>query len=376
MLQKLKRTLKEKPIYIIIPVILIILILAAIAVLLVNVGGEDVIDIDDPGADVDKPGIEDEFLLVEQPLGYYKNYEINIPDRIISEIGKITEKYSGFKLKDVNHVSWVENFLVDVGKGDLPREKLSPKVGEDWVSSSIYTWENLQDVVVYEEAKDTLFFRFTNPVTLSGFNLRPSSPENILKGIEDISGKYFSKSFEYKVDNISRHGNDYKIEYSRMLKSKLIYPMEQKPYLLITPDGRLREGLFLLVEFEEYLDIQYPLISGSAFKNNINTVTYPKHIEFEPLGEITAPFAYGEPFDSVPFFQKGTIQISEVEIVYPYINKSVPVSVPTFLFKGEGILDLEDEIKEANFNVLANAIDPKYVYIHPDSHFEMLESLE
>jgi|GEM_PF-2054090 len=314
-----------------------------------------------------------EFLLVRQPLGFHKNYTIYFTGNVLNRLDQKQEEYPGFMLKQTTHLDWVENFVEDINKGNMEYTK-----SELTAEKSTHYWEKGEDMITYSEDRGTLFMKFQQPIYIPKIDFNPRDVDNLERNLNNLATNYFSPRFEYEINEIGMEGNYYRVEYSRTLGEYPIYLELPREYLLLTPDGRLKGGMFLLAEFLEYTGMQYPLISSENLRANVSLREYPKNVEFKNLApEIEEEFyTHGFAAFSNPFKQEGEIEINSMELVYFYTGMSQEIVVPTFLFKGSGLLDVNGSLEEADFTVVANALDLEYVHIPPDSYFDVLESLE
>ncbi len=370
MVEKIKKFLKKYGVFVSIAFVLVILFALTLALLLQD---EDAHENGDDIADVTPIDVPSEFKIVQQPLGYHKNYNINFTSNVFNQLVQKEGNYPGFTVKEVSHFGWAEDFVNRIGKGDF--EYTTSVSAEQGVS---HYWENDSEWVTYDEGRDYIFMRFDTPIYIPDVTFNPRDEDGLQEDLSNFATNYFSSDFEYKVNDINILGNFYRIEYSRVLKEIPIYLEMPREYLLLTPDGRLKEGAFLLAEFVEYTGIQYPLISAEELRNNINFKKYPKNVEFRNLDpEVEDRFdTHGYAVFSNPFTQEGSIEVNDVGLVYFYVGLSQRIIVPTFFLKGEGLLDVEGSLESADFIILASAIDSEYVYVHPQSYFDTLEGLE
>ena len=110
----------------------VILILSVFVIVLLMRGKDDT-GIIPGGNGVKPPPHSSEFLPIEQPLGYHKNYKINISTGVVSKLDSINEQYSVFKIKDVDHLSWIQKFVQDIGKGNLEYTKTRSNSRADYL---------------------------------------------------------------------------------------------------------------------------------------------------------------------------------------------------------------------------------------------------
>lgn len=327
----------------------------------------------DPDVSVDTPGDIPTFFLVEQPLSYHQNYQINISAEAMKNLNRLNQEYSGFKIKNTDHLPWVENLIKGIGKENLEYSKSDPTP-----EVTIHYWESENDSISYNLNRDFLFINLAQPILFENINLEPKDKGDLISGLRSLAKEYFSENFDYKINDISLEGNYYRVNYSRILNDIPIHMDMQDQYLLLTPDGRLKEGMFLLAELEDYDEMKYSLISSTDLKNNISAMEYPKTVYFtildEQVNKLYEPYGYF--IYSEPFSQKGRMDIIEVELIYYYVDKSQLITVPTFILNGTGLVDVEGDLVEADFEVLASALDSKHVFVHPASYFNILKTLE
>ncbi len=345
---------------------LIIALLTVVLILLLR--DKDTIPLD---PETGRPIPPSDLPVVDQPLGYHKSYQISFSPLVAQDLGDLEANlYASFDVKDVDHFSWVEKFVNDLNSFSFKYSEVSPN--PEFIH---HYWEDGQNAVTYSFDRDTLFFTFTQGISLPGFDFNLSDTTNVEKNLSAFSKKYFSSDFEYSVSEIVREGNDYRVNFSRTLLNYPVYVDMQEEYLVLTPDGRLKSGLFLLAEFSERSGMSYPLITTTELVSKISTKEYPKDVKFfnlDPnLEDEYVP--YGYQVYSHPFLQEGSINVESFDLVYLYANRSQKISIPTFLFNGTGTLDVEGKTSGADFVILSNALSPEYVFVPSPSFFEQLE---
>lgn len=323
-------------------------------------------------SDTVRPSPPPDLPVVEQPLGYNKNYQISFSPLVIEELVDLEQNlYPSFEVKDEDHFTWVEKFANDLGDFSFKYDKVSPS--PEFVH---HYWEDGENSITYNFNRESLFFTFVEGVNLPVFDFKSTDVNHLEKSISSFSSEYFSLDFEYSISEIVREGNDYRANFSRTLANYPVYAHMQEEYIIFTTDGRLKSGLFLLVEFSESKSMSYPLIATTELISKISTMEYPKDVKFFNLDpNIEEEYApYGYQIYSDPFLQKGTIDVNDSELVYLFSDRSQKTIVPTFLFNGSGTLDVEGKSSRADFKILSNALSPAYVFLPSSSFFEELEN--
>ncbi len=323
--------------------------------------------------DSDSPTPSSGLVVVKQPLGYHKNYSITISPTVVEKLGEYQGfLYPSFKIENSDNLSWVEAFVKDIGSSNLQYSKNSPTP-----ELTNHYWESKGDSVSYNVHRNTLFFTFSQGFTLEKITFDPTDSDNVEKNLKNLSDNYFSPDFEYNLKEIVREGSDYRVNFSRVLDKNVVYVETQEEYLILTPDGRLKEGLFLLAEFSEQKDMNYPLIPSNELVSKISTPEYPKSVSFFNLDpDIEEEYSpYGYQVYSNSFLQEGNINLNSVSLVYLYTDTNQEILVPVFLFDGDGNLDVEGTTSSADFQVLSSAISSEYVFVESPSFFRQLESV-
>ena len=360
----MKEFLKKYGVITVITSIILLLFILTLILLLRDEGTQPV------DFDAERPAPSADLDIIDQPLGYHKNYSISFSSNVLEKLNEFEKSfYPSFKINDENHFQWGEKFANDILRGNF-------QYGEDSVNPELinHYWEDGEDTVSYDYNRDSLFFTLEQGVLLPDTDFVPNDSENVYQNLRNIAKNYFSSDFDYVVEEVFREGNDYRVNFSRLLENQPIYMGSQNEYLILTPDGRLKEGLFLLAEFVQQEDMNYPLISSTQIASEINSLEYPKNVEFFNLpDEVEEEYIpYGYKVYSEPFLQRGKVDVSDARLVYFYVNRGQGALVINFLFDGVGDLDVEGELTRADFKILASAISFEYVFVPPTSFFEEL----
>ncbi len=375
MLKKIEIFFKKHGVYVLVASVILILFILVLILLLRDKDQLDENGVTEPipSEVVDPSEIPQEFLSVKQPLGYSKNYDIRLSSNIFNKLSQKEDKYRGFRIKEVDYLGGLGSFLEDINKENLEYTQEGPTP-----EMMVYSWQDDKDIVSYGRDRGFLFVRFAQPIALPGVDFNPNNERSLESGLTNFMENYFSSNFRYKVDGVFAEGYFQRIAFSRVLNGVPVHLEIPREYMLLTSDGRLKEGIFLLADFEEYMGLEYALISASELSESISLMEYPKTVEFEILDpEINEKYApYGYQLESNPFTQEGTMEISDMEIAYFYSGGTQEVIVPNFIFEAQGLLDVEGDLTESKFVLIASAIESKYVYVHPDSYFENLQILE
>ncbi len=338
MLKKIKTFLIKNKVFVII-IAVFLLVLALVLVLLLPNGEKD---------DTFYAGEPWE----EEAEVYYENYQINFPEDLVAKTNLYVDTYSTFSVKDVNHLDWVEDFVSATRiLGFEYTEKAHPAVTGDsfhTIDQSTYYWQRGNNFITYDNATDILSFKFDAGIEILDVQMDSEDKESVKLGIEKISEKLFSEDFEYVVHEISSVGNNYRLDYSRLLEG---VPIGQNPwnyYLILTPRGTLKQGNFLLAEFEKSSEISIP--SGEEIKEKMNKREHRKFISFEFLDEIDfeefGPYGY----DGTGY-EVASIDLEFVDLEYRYHSKFNDIVEPIFSFGGEGYVEIKNERFRVYFDV-------------------------
>jgi hypothetical protein len=341
MLEKIKRFFKKNKIFILLGGVLLILLVAILVVLL----SRD--DSSDENYYVDRIGDED-----TTPVVSYDGYQINMSDGVINEINTYPESYSTFSVKNTSHLEWAKEFVSGIKGSTLEyTEKPHPEIpGHSFhtIDQTSHYWQNDNDYITYENAADVLSFKFDVGESIQGLQIDPKSEDSIKAGLDSINTMFFSEDFIYRVDDVSIQGNYYRVEYSRLLENSPISKSPWSLYLIISPDGRLKEGIFLLAEFEKVSEVEIPI--GEELREDINNLEHTKFVSFELL-EIDEVEEFGR-YGYTPTGQEaGSINVTDVQVEYGYGSKFDEIVSPLFLLEGEGYVEIDGQNYDAYFYV-------------------------
>lgn len=189
----------------------------------------------------------------EGTLSFYENYDIKLSDSVVEKLNVYEGEYDTFEVQVKDHQEWAENFAMEIKGGSLKyRLQAYPALSNSDIHTldqSLHYWEDGSNFVFYNVADDFLFFSFEDPSSISEISFDFADLNSIENSLKDINDKFFSEDFNYVIDSIEREGNFYEIRFSRILNDIPIFSLGNELYLLVTPDGRLKEGRFLLAEF-------------------------------------------------------------------------------------------------------------------------------
>ncbi len=373
-MDKIKEIFSKNGKYIILGLLVILLILLLILFFL-RADDSDVDRPDDPQVPVqpvdpsDPSDPEDpstpELVLVEQPLDYSDEYVINIPQNIVQEIDEIEQRHPSFEVLVSDYVTEIESLLKAMGKDRLEYNKEAHTA--DFV---LHNWRSGNDLVTYNVSRDFLSMEFDDAVSITDVNFNPRDKDSLEESIRNFAHRYFSEDFEYRVDEVTTEGLLHRVSFRRELDGFPVDSEIVEEYILLTRDGKIKSGVFLLADFAE-IPGSYPLISGSELSRSINLLEYPKTINFY----------FSEPQDDIDYHtiitegvSRGNINIDNLELVYYYSDRQQQALVPTFLFQGHGTVVITRRTIESEFVIFASALEPDYVYLPPDSYFELLRS--
>lgn len=292
----------------------------------------------------------------------YPNYQIDMGGELVENLNKYDGIYRNYKISVIDHFEWADNFAKAMREKEFTYEKDSmpaiPDSPQHYLDQTLHYWLADDGNVFYDVQSDLLSFSFETPTTLSGVQISARDEASAKKSIEDISKKFFPKDFEYRVNEVSREGNYYRVDFSRMLNGQPLYLYAKELYLLVTPDGRLKAGRFLLAEFRE--DRQVSLISGNELREKINTLDHSKSIVLTPVDPRLYE-EYGRNFFilSITGEENANINLEVGEVVYYYTVKFQEEVVPRFRLIGSGDIDIEGDIIDVDFEILTDAIAEK-----------------
>lgn len=294
----------------------------------------------------------------ESTLSFYENYDIKLSDSVVEKLNVYEGEYDTFEVQVKDHQEWAENFAMEL-KGDNLKYRLQayPALSNSDIHTldqSLHYWEDESDFVFYNVADDFLFFSFENPSSVSGISFDFADLNSIENSLKDINDKFFSEDFNYVIDSIEREGNFYEIRFSRILNDIPIFSLGNELYLLVTPDGRLKEGRFLLAEFRNST-IKSTVSSGTDLLKNINNPVFEKSIFFEflDLDRYNDFDMYFDIFDYV--YEKADISISDGDLYYKYRDKFNKNITTQFLLYGGGFVEIDGEEIESSFDIIANS---------------------
>ncbi len=287
----------------------------------------------------------------------YGNYEIKISSEVVEKLLEYEGEHDIYEVKDINHVQWVEEFINALGRNDLEyMVKPHPEIEGDTLHTkdqSNHIWERGQEFAHYRVSSDLLTFVFDQGVKIPGVDIDPNDKESVEKGLKYISNQFFSPDFNYQVNSISKEGENYKVDYSRVLGDTPISMNIGNPYILLTPEGYLKEGWFSLAEFEK--SKKTSLTSLKSVVKDFDNLEYPKdlrftfaqpNLEYELFPPDTGYRRTGEEF--------GSVNLDKVEFSYRYDSKFQDFVSPHLTLTGSGFVKIEDEKAQVNDDFNAN----------------------
>ncbi len=341
MFEKIKLFLKKYKLFVLIALLLLIISVP----IFIMIFSEEVVDKDDRD--------QFEFDRGEPSGATYENYDINFPEGILREIDSYSGEYLIFEVKDIDHLSWVETFAKTV-RGDLEyRKQPHPPVRGSSVhvlDQTLHYWELGDEVIHYDVARDIVFFKFETPTPIPNIDIEPESRVSVENALMEIHEQFFSSDLVVVLENVSEHGDFYKVEYSRYLNDVPVRVPNSPLYLTLTSDGELKEGRFLLAEFEEIGKTK--VFDGEELRGALFSKRFRKDIMFNLLDPDQI-----EDFDDAYFLlsltgeEEGVINLEEVKLGYEYTSKFSEIVYPRFSFKGQGLVEIEGEDMEAEFEM-------------------------
>ncbi len=254
-------------------------------------------------------------------------------------------------------------------------------VDEDVIlNPNLITWEIPGGTVVYSGGNNFLTLDFETPKNIPGVQINPESKESIEEGLKKITSEIVDGGFEHKIDQVFKEGDYYKVHYRRLLNGVPVFATNYQPYLILSPEGKLKEGGIWLREFEPVGEVK--LLSGDEFNKNINDSDYPRTFScIEPSMVVGYPDGYWPHQSEHQFFrgrefhdysmgifglgkESGVFDLTDVELVYYYRflqGDDEKPPLPMFLLGGEGqiksqLADGGEDKFDLLARVLANAI--------------------
>ncbi len=292
------------------------------------------------------------------PEPKYERYSVEMEDSLVRKLNLYGDVYPTYRVNITSHLQWAQEFANSFVRKDFQyREQLFPAIpGCDLhtLDQSRYYWENDSEYVLYDLATDMLSFSFETPVLIPNVQINPRDLSSVEKALVDLNKEFFSETFEYEIQEITIEGNFYKIEFLRTLDDLPILLRTKPLFLLVTPDGRLKEGSFLLAEFDE--QGTKVVSSGQDLLKGLRDSSINKSISFEFLDNSDY-----ESFDDYFFFlsitgdEYGQIKLSDGALYYHYQSKFDEIIEPKFLLLGEGFVEIEGGEYGSSFEVLSNS---------------------
>lgn len=354
MFNKIKNFLKKYKLFVLITVVFLILLVLILLSLRTKTEEDQILTGDDI--------TEVEESAVASRNYDYPNYKIEMSSELLRNLQQYEGTYRNYKIALADHLEWAENF-VEAIEGETFRYEVDPMPAIPdselhYLDQTQHFWLDGKDEVFYDVQSDLLYFYFETPVTLSDVQINTRDKGSAQKSIEDLSERFFSGDFGYRVNEISREGNYYRIEFSRLLAGSPIYLYDNELYLLVTPDGRLKQGKFLLAEFRE--DRQVSVFSSSELYSRINSLDHSKSIVLTPVDPRLYE-EFGKSFFvlSITGEENANINLEIGEIVYYYTVKFQEEVVPQYLLNGSGDIDIKGDVIDVNFEILTDAISEK-----------------
>ncbi len=318
--------------------------------------------------------LKDEVEKLIPPLVEPNNsFQINVSQNVVEQIDVLQSKegekiaYPVWQIEKGGPrvVQSIRDFVDSVALTDVVENQAKAPYDFDYIE-----WGFDNGLVYYNNMGHSfLDLDFTTPVDFEGLEVDLSDDESLEKFLEDLDSKFFQIGFEHRVDGVLKQGDYYKVNYSRLLDGIPIYNFAYPSFLTFTQDGKLKEGRIWMAGFKKTDEVT--LLSGTEIIENINNPTYPKSVVFENLEEDTDFIGDGFP----RFFQHhlwrmwgrdrdgGDINLEDLELVYYFkINdtKGRTYALPMFKLKGTGEVKWLENL-ETNFEVLANALELKYI---------------
>jgi hypothetical protein len=348
-LEKIKNFLKKYKIPVIVATVMLIFVGTIVILLLLNK--------EEPQDDANK--YDPPPIFEWEPVTYYEDYEVSISDGVVREIDNYEVGHSVFEVDKKDHLDWAENFVTNLKGNQFDySKKEQPAVSGNTVHNqdqTLHYWKNKKEFFFYDVARDTMLFVLETPVRVPNIVADPRTEEGAKKFIDDINNAFFSADFEIVVNEVVKEGNFYRINYSRVLEKLPVFMYNTPTYLLVTPDGRLQEGRFLLAEFTKTGETT--IFSGEEISEKIDTQGYSKFVDFE-FADLSVHDEIGD--DDYGYQstgqEKANVILSEVDLFYYYTSKFQKKVEPSFFFSGKGKVEIEGENFDANFEVRGESI--------------------
>ena len=297
------------------------------------------------------------------------HFQINLPSNI-PEFENKDLKYSVFESREGGYyLEEVRNFVNALVDEQIDEKNPLPAFPK-------YTrWDFDGGSIAYSTApKHFVEISSEKPFSLPNVQINPESKESVQEALVKMTSEFFTGDFEYRVDEISKEGEYYKVNYSRLLEGVPIYETDYPLYLVFSQDGKLKEGRIWLKEFEKKGEVS--LLPKDKLAENIHSKEYPKSVAFRvpsviETGAETDFYPHHRQFTLPGDKQSGVINVEEGELVYYYRFFKEESVLPMLRLKGEGFVNPEvmfigdTETRKAKFEVLANAMSSEYVEGYP-----------
>lgn len=290
---------------------------------------------------------------------YFENYNINFSDQVLKALAEYEKEYNIYEVKKDTQVEKVKNFVDALNIVNLEYEKKShPAVEGDslhHIDQSNYIWKKGNDFIHYRASNDLLTMVFDEGQSIPNLDIVPGDKNSVEEGIKQISSDFFSQNFDYRVDSIVKDGDNYRVEYSRLLDGIPIKLDIGSLKLILTADGKLKEGWFSLAEFEKASKER--LNSSQSIVDRVNDINAHKILSFtfpnfETEIEKFGPYGY-----SSTGMETGMVNLKKANIAYRYDNKFQNDVSPYVNFEGTGFVEIEDENFDVDYELMIRALE-------------------
>ncbi len=306
-----------------------------------------------------KPATPD--ALIDIPLQNYPNQRITIQQSVISNFEFEEKELEVYSIVERNNADVVDRFLT----------KISKSLNRQNVSNIIILWTSATDFAQYDVSRDEMFFRFSEPLSLTEIPITIVTNENAKQYLDEFVSKYLQLEYEYTNVKLTKVDSNFRIEANRSIEG---YPLHvpgvdtYSDYLLVEPDGDIVEGRLRLINYTTDGVISIKPVHPTNLNRLISRTDYPKEVNQDfPDGlekEQSERDAPGDIDENALKFPKVTNTVGkELSIVYFFATTDYKKLVPVYYIKGEGEILFETKTYVVPMTVYVNALDPERVYV-------------
>ena len=299
--------------------------------------------------------------LIDTPLSFSTNHSVDIASTIYQG-NKFPSSLNVYPIANTDQVPNIDRFLLSTGKSNMNKTN---------VQDVYYTWLKNEDTVDYAPNTFQLNFKFSSPLSITS-GLPLITKDNANQYIVSLLKNYFGKDYSYMNINFITQGNRIRIEFNRSIDG---YPLflsgldSFSEYIVIDSSGNLYQGTLNLID----LNVSGKESINIVNVNNLSTVMqsdlYPKEV-FQgaypntfpaPTGSQVSEADYLTQSQAIPIATSSTAKT--VTLGYFFFNNTYTRLVPVYRIESEGTVIYQNKSYKVPLVVVANALDPKRVYL-------------